>query len=168
MNRALVAWMPLRRRIAAGTIGIATLAAIPAAMFGGAGWHAYLAAVLVAFTALALLDSGWIPAPVIAGQLLAGGILLGPSTAAPLLAILVVAATIATAELLAGLARPDTTLARDAGSLLRRAATAAAGAAAACAVILVVATIPGPGGVAAIILASAACAGLALSFTQPS
>lgn len=121
-----------------------------------------LATAFVVCALLALVAPAAIVAVVLVGQ---GGVawgLLGGNGGDPLGAALTLAGVVATAELLAIVARLDLPMARDPRENVRRAALAAAIGLAVFGLAGAATLIPGPGGLPAVVTACAACGWLAV------
>lgn len=152
----------VRRRIA----GLAFLTAL-ATVFAASAMATspaltWLGGIYLGVAAAAAVVPTAIVAQVALGQLLAASLLTGGDGTPFLLLVPVVAGVIATAELLAITARMATPLDYEPGRDLRRAAAAVLVGAAVFAGVAAVRGAPGPTGLAAIGLASAACIAIAL------
>jgi len=156
-DSAAAPWSPARRRTAALALATAVLTAIGGGTLSQATGHLYGAVGYVIIAAAALFSPGWITVQVIGGQLLVASILLAPAPPTPLLVLPLVAGIIVTAELLAMVARLDTAPERESGPDLARVAVAGTVGAVVFAAVLLLGTLPGPRGLAAVALASAAC-----------
>lgn len=154
-------WRPARRRFAALALVTATLTATAGAVLGGAGAHMSLSFLYVALVAVALLYPAAIAAQVVGGQVLVGTILAGAVRPPLLLSLAMLAGIVATAELLAVVARLDTPIEADPTDELPRIGLASLAGAAIFAAVLLASGLPGPGGLVAVALASAACLVLA-------
>jgi hypothetical protein len=132
-----------------------------AGAWGGSGWHLYGAGAYVAVTVLALFAPAAITLQVIGGQVLIAGLLFAPGDASPLLLVPLVIAVVATAELLALVARLRTSVDRDPRPDLRRAGIGALLAGSAFGIVVTVGALPGPAGLLSVALASIACVMLA-------
>jgi hypothetical protein len=155
-------WLPARQRIAGLAVLLATVTGAAGAL--GPGGSSPVAGAYVIATLAGLFFPAAITVQVIAGQVLAGCILWGSGQGARslLLVVPIIASVVATAELLAGVGRLETTPGNDPGDYLRRAGAAAAIGAVAFGAVLLFGELPGPTGLIAIVLASAACAALAI------
>ena len=131
-----------RRRLGGFAVIAATLTAVAGAVLGAPA----AAAVWAGIAVVALSRPGWIPIQVLSGQAMAAGLLLRPDGPGPLLVMAIIAGVIATAELLAAVARQATPLVRDSGGELRRAGMAAATGAVIFGVVFLLADFPGPTG----------------------
>lgn len=152
----------MRAGIAATALVVAAVTGAAGAVLGGSAWHAYGAAGYVAMAVLAVFNPGAIALQVVAGQALAGGILLGPD-APPALALLpIVPAVLVTAELLATATRWHRPPGRDPADALRRVGLAALVGGGGFAAVLLAGGVSGPSGIVAVAVASAACIGLAV------
>ncbi len=154
------AWWPARRRLGLLALLVAGLVAVSAMVPAGPGWRDDLALAYVVLTGMALFYPAAIAVQVLAGQALVGSFLLGPGAGGvePLVLALGVGAMVAAAELLAVVARLDSPVERRPRRVLQGVATAAlVGAGAFIAVLGAAAGLPGPTGLAAVVLASAAC-----------
>jgi hypothetical protein len=154
----MVRWRPARRRLAIMAIALATITAAAGIALGGQPWGG---ALYIAVAVGALFNPTWIVVQVISGQVIAGSHMVGQATT-PLRDLPLVAAVIATAELLAAASRLESPLGADPAGEPARALLAAAIGSGAFAVIMLVSGLPGPSGLAATGLASAACVGLAI------
>jgi hypothetical protein len=153
-------WGPARRRLAITAVLTAVATAAFGAALGGTGRHAVGAVGFTAIAVAALFRPVWITGLVVTGQLMALGLLAGG--AAPFAVLPVVAGVIASAELLAAAARLDSPGERIPVGEFQRAALAAALGAAVFAAVALAAALPGPTGLLAVGLASAACVALAI------
>lgn len=158
----MTTWRPARRRLAAIAVLTSVLTGAAGAALGLSDSHAYLAGAYVAITVVALFHPAAITGQVIGGQLLAGSVLLGQDGLARLWLVPVVASVVATAELLAIVARLDTPLEPDVGDDLRRAEHAAVIGGGVFGAVVLLGGLPGPTGLAAIALAAGACVALAI------
>lgn len=149
------------QRIAVVAVIVAVLTAAAAVALGGSAF-AFRAFVYLAVAAIAMILPALIVVQVILGVLLVAGMQLHPAGPTPLLLLPVVAGVIATAELLAVAARVRASFSRDAGEDLRRAWISALIGAVVFGAVALVAGFPGPGGFIAVVLASAACATVAV------
>jgi len=111
---------------------------------------------------LALIQPAAIAAQVVYGQLILASLLLGPEARPALSLLPLVIAVIVTAELLAVVARLDTPLSSSVGDALNRVAGSAVIGGAVFAAVALTLGLPGPQGLLAVILGSAACVVLAL------
>lgn len=155
-------WSAARLRLAGLALLLATLTAAGAATLGGIDSLGRLAIAYVAVVAIALRVPGLIVAQVLGGQALAAAVLPGAGRADSLLIVPLIAGVVATAELLASVARLDAPLRRPSPIDLRRPVFATLLAAAVFAIVLLARRLPGPGGSQAVALAAAACVILAL------
>lgn len=160
-ERRPTAWGPARKRVARIAIAMAAATAAAGAALGGSSDYIVPAVALVAVATLALRYPTWIAVQVLFGQLIAAKLLV-VLDGATLRVLPVVAGVIATAELLAEVARLDAPAARDPRGALRSAAVAAALGAAVFIAVALAGTLSGPTGLLAIGLASAACVFLAI------
>jgi hypothetical protein len=149
------------RRIAIIASVVATGTAVAAALLGGQGFW-FRAFLYFAIAAAATVVPALIVVQVISGALLAAGLLLMPDGPSSLVLLPVVAGVVATAELLGVAARTRTSFGRDPGDDLRRAWISALIGGGVFGVVALVARFPGPGGPVAVVLASAACAAIAV------
>lgn len=144
-------------------MGSAVVTAGAAAGFGESAGYLWGGAAYCMITAVAMALPAAIVIQVLAGQLIAGALLLDPGGPGPLPTMAVVAAVVATSELLGSAARlrtpfeTRTSVAED----VREAGVAASLGALAFVAVLMAGNVGGPSGLLAIALASAACAGLA-------
>lgn len=159
----MTTWRRARRRTAAAAVLTAILTGAAGVALGASSLHVYIAGAYVVITVAALFFPAAIAVQVIGGQVLVGSVLLGQDGLAHLLLLLpVVAGVVATAELLAVVARLDTPLERDPGAGLHRVGLAAAIGGAVFAAVVLLGELPGPTGLVAIVLASGACVMLAV------
>ncbi|MGD8279342.1 MAG: hypothetical protein PVH00_14995 [Gemmatimonadota bacterium] len=155
-------WGPARTRLAISAVLVATGTAALGAVLGGTGNHVVGAVGYIAVTVAALFRPGWITGQVVTGLMMAAGLMIGPAAASSLRMLPLVAGIIATAELLAAAARLDAPVERVARGELRRAGLAAGLGAVVFAAVLFAGVLPGPSGLLAVGLASAACVVLAI------
>lgn len=155
------AWWPGRRRLAIVAATVTVLTAVLYILLGGAAAHLDLAAIYVLVAMGALFSPAAVTAQVIAGQALAGSLLTSPQGPRPLLLVPVLAGVVATAELLAAVARLDASVERSATEGLGRMGAAAVVGAGVYAAVALVGDLPGPTGLLAVVLASGAFAGAA-------
>jgi hypothetical protein len=121
-----------------------------------------LAVTFVAFALLALVAPAAIVTVVLVGQGAVVWSLLDEERGDPVAAALIVAGVVATAELLAIVARLDMPMPRDPRADVSRAGLATAIGLAAFAAVGAATLLPGPGGLPAVVIASAACGLLAV------
>jgi hypothetical protein len=153
-------WWPARRRLALLALLGGALTAALVVFAGGPGRRGDFALLYVGLVSLALLMPPLVTVQVVAGQLLLASLLPWHGAAGALVVAAAMAGVVATAELLATVARLDTPMERRPTGALRRAAAAAAVGAAAWAAVALLAGVPGPSGLLAALLAAAACAAL--------
>jgi hypothetical protein len=151
-----------RQRVAAVAILVATTAAAAVAALGGSAWHVSGAGAYITITVLTLFFPAVLTVQVIAGQVIVASVLLGRPGPAPLLLLPVVASVVATAELLALVGRLNTPVERDPRHDLHRTGSATAIGGGAFAAVVLLGGLPGPTGLLAIAVASAASFALAL------
>lgn len=155
------AWHRPRRRLAAIAVLIALLTALAGAL--SLGTHGQLYGIAyVAIAIMAVFTPSWIPAQVVAGELLAAMSLFAPNRLALLTIVGMIAGVIASAELLAAIARMDLPLDGGTANAMRRSAFAAVAGGSTFVAVTLVARLPGPSGLFAVTSASAACVLLAL------
>jgi len=159
-------WWPARRRYAFLALVTGVLTAVLAAALGGPAWRGDLALLYVAIVALAVILPAAVTVQVVTGQLLLATALLGGTAPDVLLLGAAVAGVVATAELLAVVARLDAPMERRPRGDLRRALVAALLGGVAFAAVTLVATMPGPNGLAAVVLASTAVAVLGIALAR--
>lgn len=140
--------------VAAGT-GVVGLS------LGATTGHAWGAAGYLALVGFAVLAPGAIWAQVLAGQILIGSLLLGPGASPWWMLVPLLASVVATAELLGIAARLDSVVPRAPAADLRRAGRATLIAGLVFGFVAVAESLPGPGGLVAVALASAACVAVA-------
>ena len=156
-------WSRERVRLAGWAIGLAVATAVlvplldPYARIPGS-------LLYVAVAVGALFSPAGIAVQVIVGLGLMGQLLLGEVGPDPVLLAPVMAGVVATAELLAAVARMDTPVACDPDDARPRTGMAAAVAAGVYGAVVLAAGIPGPTGLLAVVLASVACGVLAMKF----
>lgn len=152
----------VRRRIA-GLAFVSALATVFAASaMGTSPTLAWLGGIYLGLTAAAIGAPTVIVAQVALGQVIAASLLVAGDGSPVLLLVPIIAGVIATAELLAITARMASPLDYRPGRDLRRAAAAVLIGAVVFTGVSAVRGAPGPTGLAAIGLASAACIGIAL------
>lgn len=125
---------------------------------GGFGWGGLL---YLGVTSLALFFPAGVAAQVVLGQILIASLLIGGEGIDLVLLLPAMAGVVATAELLAVVARLDTPVRRDAEGTLRGASAAAALGGGVFLVVGLSGAIPGPAGLLGVLLASGACVLLA-------
>ena len=150
-----------RTRLIAAALLLAVATGVVALSLGATPNHAWGAFGYVAVVGFAVLAPGAIWAQVLAGQLLAGGLLLGPQALPWWIVAPIVASVIATAEMLGVVARLDSVVPRDPTDDLRRAGQATVVGGAVFAVVAFAGVLPGPPGILAVALASAASVAVA-------
>jgi hypothetical protein len=138
--------------VVAAAVALAVLTAVTAVGRGGEPWIATVYAAVVAF---GIGSAGALAVQAVIGVVLVAALLVAPEVTPWSLAPLV-AAVVATSELLAVASRLDSPIARDASDLLVRAGGAAVLAAAIFVAVATVARLPGPLGLTATALASTA------------
>lgn len=154
-------WWPARRGYALLAMVAAGLTTALVIFLGGPDGHRDLALLYVVVVATALVSPALITVQVLAGQLLVASLLPGRGAIAALLLLPAVVGVIATAEILAVVARLDSPIERHPGDDLGRASGAAVVGGGIYAAVVLLAGLPGPTGLVAVGLASAACAVLA-------
>lgn len=152
---------PARQRLAAMAVLMAILTGTGTAALGESGSHILGAGAYVVATLAALYSPGAIIAQVIVGQLLAAGLVLGRGDSTTLFVLPVIVSVVATAELLAAVGRSATAPDRDPGDDLRTTVVTISIASVVFGVVAIIGRLPGPTGILAIALASAACVVLA-------
>ena len=151
-------WWPARKRLSLLAIATATVTGGVAAMLGGS---TDLAAAYVLVTLVALLSPAAIAVQVVVGQVLLGSLLMAGGRADPLALVPVFASVVATAELLADVARMDTPFESERRGDLHQVGLATVVGGGAFGAVVLVGDVPGPTGVLAVALASGACVVLA-------
>ncbi len=121
-----------------------------------------------ALVALAIFVPAAITPQVIAGELLAGVLWLQGGDAAAVSALLVIGAVVATAELLAEVARLDSPLGRRPSGALGRVGAAVAIACVVFALLALVGELPGVTGVVGVAVGAAVCTWVAVGFVRRS
>ncbi|MEQ9569883.1 MAG: hypothetical protein RLN75_06805 [Longimicrobiales bacterium] len=144
-------WWPSRRLAAAVAVATVVGTALGAVGPGAVPW---LAALYVAVAVFGLGSPAAIPVQVVAGVSLVAGLLVRSGGESALALAPLVAGVVATAELLAVVARLDAPIERPAGDLLLRAGGSAALAGGLYAGVLLAGAMPGPEGLAAVALGS--------------
>jgi hypothetical protein len=157
-------WSLRRRRCAGAALLTAALTAAAAATLGGFGL--FVAAFYVVLATTALFVPGAVTLQVVAGLLMAAGLLLPGAGRSPLLVLPIVAAVALTAELLGIAWRLAAPGARDVHEDRRRALVATAVAGGVYGVVTAIGGLPGPTGHLAIALSAAACFMVALLFVR--
>lgn len=153
-------WSPARWRCAVWAVLTAAATGTLAFVLDPSGQVLGPALYVVVATGAILVPAG-VAAQVMGGQLLLGSLLVGQGGPDPLLLLPSVAGVVATAELLAVVARLDTPLARGAPDAFGRAGLAAAVGVGAFAAVVLAGDLPGPTGLLAVVLASGAVAAVA-------
>jgi hypothetical protein len=157
----MTTWRPARQRLAAIAVLTAAITGAAAAALGATGIFGAGAYVVIAVAAL--FSPAAIVVQVIYGQLLAGSVLLAQDGPAPLLLLPVVVSVVVTAELLALVGRLGTPKGRDpGGDDLHRVGVAAVIGGVVFGAVVLVRGLPGPTGLVAIGVASAALFALAI------
>jgi len=158
-------WPPARGRLAVLAIFLALLTASFVAAVGASKGYTFGAGAYLAMAAAAVLSPAAITLQVVTGQLLLAGLFVEQGVGAGLLLAPALAGVVATAELLAGVARLDTPLrvSDDVRRDLRRTALAAfaAGSVFVLIVVAMASGLPGPRGVLAVALPAGVCLVLA-------
>lgn len=149
---------PTRRHLETTVMTAAVLTALPAALLADGTGPVYAATAYMAGAMLALFNPAALFVQVIAGQALVATLLLGADPPGPLIPVLMVAAVVATAELLAMVGRMRAVRGAGQGGELRMAGSAALTAGLAFGAVLLIGALPGPSGLGAIVVTSAACA----------
>jgi hypothetical protein len=160
----MITWSPARVRLACFAVLVAILTAAVLAGLQGSGSLGAIAYVVIA--ALALFLPAAITLQVVGGQLLVARLVVGPNDPSLLLLVLAVAGVVATAELLAVVARLDMPLRRDSGDALPRTGYAAAIGGGIFGAVTLLSGLPGPTGLVAVVLASGACLILAIRMSN--
>jgi hypothetical protein len=150
-----------RTRLIGAALATAVATGLVVVSLGASSDHAWGAAGYLAVVGFAVLAPGAIWAQVVAGQLLAGGLLLGPEGLPWWLLVPVVASVVATAEILGVVARLDSVVPRAPADDLRRAGWSTLVGGVAFAVVALAGALPGPRGLVAVGVASAACVAVA-------
>jgi hypothetical protein len=151
-------WRPARQGLAVAGLLVAALTSVFLVWLGETGWHVLGAWTYLMIAALAVLSPAGIAVQVVWGQALVGSLLVAPGGPSALWLGPGVAGVILTAELLAAVARMDTPIESDPRDDLPRAVTAALIGVAVFGAVTLAGAIPGPTGLAAIVLAAGACA----------
>ncbi len=150
-----------RTRLIAAALLLAVATGVVALSLGATPNHAWGAFGYVAVVGFAVLAPGAIWAQVLAGQLLAGSLLLGPGRLPWWVVVPIVASVIATAEVLGVVARLNAVVPRAPADDLRRAGQATLIGGAVFALVAFAGALPGPRGILAVALASAASVSVA-------
>lgn len=156
-----------QRHVEIALVVTAALTALAGALLGEAGGSTAAAAAYLAGTMLALLNPSAIFVQVVAGQVLVGTLLMRQEGPGPLPLVLLVCAVVVTAELLALVARMRAVRRPGQDGELVRVGVAAATAGLVFFAVLWVGALPGPTGLAAVFVTSAACALLAYLMVRP-
>ena len=135
----------------------AVITAAAGTLYGGSVSHLYGAAAYVAIALAALSAPPLITVQVIAGQLLVASLLLRPEAPPFPVLLTMVTAVVATAELLALVARIRTSVDFGPREEVHRVARSAGVGGVVFGLVVLLGRVPGPTGIAAIGLASAAC-----------
>ncbi len=155
----MTTWWPIRKRLAAIAVSLASLSALLALGVSGSRAVGVLGVIYIVVTAAAVIMPAAITVQVVIGQLVTGVLVLGPfSGTATLSGVLVFGGVVGTAELLAIVARLDSPFERDPAADYRSAVQSGLIGGAVCGVVLIMATLPGPGGLTGLITSSLACA----------
>lgn len=159
-------WSGVRLRFAgyAATTVALTAAVVLTSPFGGT--LAFGVAGYAALVALAIFVPAAITPQVIAGQLMAGVLWLQGGDAAAVSALLVIGSVVATAELLAEVARLDSPLGRRPSGALGRVGAALAIACVVFALLASAGELPGVTGLVGVALGAAVCAWVAVGFVR--
>lgn len=150
------------QRAAAMTLLAATATSLFAAAVGDSTISTLAAIAYLGVVAGALRLAAWVTAAIVAGPVLAAVLLLAPAGPALLLLAPVVAGVIATSEFLAAAARLEAPASRAAPDEFRRPLLAALSGTGVFAIVLLASRLPGPAGLAAVVIAASACVGLAM------
>ena len=150
-----------RNRLIAAALVLAVTTGVVALGLGATPNHAWGALGYVAVVGFAVRAPGAIWAQVLAGQLLAGSLLLGSGELSWWVLAPVIASVIATAEVLGVVARLNSVVPRDPTEDLRRAGRATLLGGVTFAAVALAGGLPGPRGLLAVSLASAACVAVA-------
>ena len=152
----------VRRTVATAAVALGVLTSIAAVGQGGEPWIALVYAAVVVF---ALNSPGALAVQSVIGVVMVAALLIGPA-GSPVAIAPLVAAVVATAELLALVARLNSPIPRDVSDLLLRAGASAVLAAAIFLGVSAVAELPGPLGLAATALASGSVLVAALALVR--
>ena len=155
-------WRPERQRAAALALAISILTGMLCIRLGEIAWYPYGGAVYVILTGVALVFPAAIAAQVIGGQVLVASLLLGPVRLPLTISALVLAVVILTAELLATVARMDTPLPWAGRKTPLRTVGASLLGGVVFVGVMLVGSLPGPTGISAVMISSAACGALAV------
>lgn len=141
-----MSWKPDRTGVAVLALLTAALTGAAGAALGGTTEHLYGAGAYLAIAGVAVFSPGALVVQVIAGQMLAGSVLVGPEGAGLLAVVPLVAGVVITAELLGVTARIIDTPERHPGEELRRVGVTALLGGGVFGVVAVLGRLPGPGG----------------------
>ena len=147
----------IRRRLETGVVAAAILTALPGAMLADSAGPVYAATAYLAGTLLALFNPTALFIQVIAGQVLVGSLLFGSDPPGTLIPVLMIVAVVGTAELVAMVGRRRVVSGRGQGGELRLATTTAVTGGVVFGAVLLVGALPGPTGLAAVVITSVAC-----------
>jgi hypothetical protein len=159
---APMTWWPARQRIAGAAVLIAAVTGMAASGPGTSVPQQLGGGAYVVFAIAAAIFPPMIAALVILGLVMIGSLMTGPAPPGPLMLLPLIFSIIATAELLAVAGRLESPIEREPRDDLRRAGLATVIGTAVFGAVALIGTIPGPGGLLAILLASAACIVLAI------
>lgn len=158
---ALGDWSVDRVRLAALALAASLATGALLAVVDPGGGFGSRGLLYAGVTSLALFLPAGVAAQVVLGQILIAALLIGGEGIDVVLLLPAMAGVVATAELLAVVARLDTPVRREAGGALRRAGSAAALGGGVFVGVGLAGAIPGPAGLLAVLLASGACVLLA-------
>jgi len=150
-------WHPARVRVATAAVLVATVTAMLIASAPGSGPSWIGSSAYVAVTALGAVVPAAITVQVLLGQLLAAGVLVDAGARALPLLTADVCGIVATAELLATVARLDTPLARGASGVAGRTGLAELVGGTLFATVALAGRWQGPSGPGAVALSTAVC-----------
>lgn len=150
-------WSGDRVRLAAMAMLVGLLTVVVVVGLAAPGALGLLPWAYVGVVALALFFPAMITVQVIVGQVLVGLLLLGASGVGALLLVPAMAGVVATAELLAAVARLDNPVRVESADDVARVGVAAAIGGGAFVAVALVSGLPGPTGLLAVGLASGAC-----------
>jgi len=154
-------WSGARIRVAAAAVLVSAATGAVTVGVGGSTEQFYGAGLYVAVAALAAFMPPVIAIQVVGGQALVASLLMSQGGWTLLLLVPSVAGVVATAELLAVVARLDSPIWRESGHTVSAAGRAAVMGAGVFGAVALVGAIPGPTGLLAVVLASGACVVLA-------
>ncbi len=144
-------------------LAVGTFTAVALSWSGWSVASLVVGLVYLALTAAVLRRPGLLAPQVVAGAWFTGMLLVDPEGIGPLTALPIVVGLVATAELLSLTARPEV----EGGRPLARVGRTALGSGGVFGLVALAAGLPGPGGLAAVAVATAACLAAAALVVRP-